>query len=159
MERIARAKYQDNLELIQWFKRYYDVNCGGRGDNYPAEERRGFVEPDFGFSEKVVIPKTYNGNGDCTYNASTALVKPKRQESEGAKKQPNLAPSNSQNQNQNWNANGNGIGNGNYNWTAGKGGKTQPSLNDKRIGAIREILGSGLENEEKLEQINEIVNQ
>lgn len=36
VEKISKAKYQDNLELIQWFKRYYDINCGGRGDNYSA---------------------------------------------------------------------------------------------------------------------------
>lgn len=28
VEKLAKAKYQDNLEFIQWLKRYYDVNCG-----------------------------------------------------------------------------------------------------------------------------------
>lgn len=108
------------------------MNCGGRGDNYPAEERRGFVEPDFSFSDKIVIPKTYNGNGDCTYNAGCIQSKPKRQEPEPPKKQggwpTNLGNSNSQN-----------VNYGNY---GNKG--IAPSVNDKKMVAIREILGSGM---------------
>lgn len=63
IERLAKAKYQDNLELIQWLKRYYDLNCGERGNNYLPEERRGNVAVDFGFAEKNVVPKTYGGSG------------------------------------------------------------------------------------------------
>ena len=60
---MAKAKYQDNLEFAQWLKRYYDLNCGDRGNNYLAEERRGGLNPDFGFADKNVVPKTYNGTG------------------------------------------------------------------------------------------------
>lgn len=38
VEKLIRAKYQDNLEFLQWMKRFYDLNC--RGDDYPAVERR-----------------------------------------------------------------------------------------------------------------------
>ena len=44
-------------------KRYYDLNCGDRGNNYLAEERRGGYTPSFGFADKNVVPKTYNSNG------------------------------------------------------------------------------------------------
>jgi len=43
VEKLSKAKYQDNLEFIQWMKRYYDVNCGERGANYQADERRGGI--------------------------------------------------------------------------------------------------------------------
>ena len=36
VEKLAKAKYQDNLEFIQWLKRYYDLNCGDRGTDYNA---------------------------------------------------------------------------------------------------------------------------
>lgn len=63
VEKLAKAKYQDNLEFIQWLKRYYDLNCGERGSNYQAEERRGNVVVDLSFADKTVVPKTYNGSG------------------------------------------------------------------------------------------------
>ena len=33
-----KAKYQDNLEMLQWIKRYYDINAKGEG--YDALARR-----------------------------------------------------------------------------------------------------------------------
>lgn len=63
VEKLAKAKYQDNLEFVQWLKRYYDLNCGDRGNNYLAEERRGGINPSFGFAEKNVVPKMYNASG------------------------------------------------------------------------------------------------
>ena len=49
--------------MIQWLKRYFDLNCGERGNNYLAEERRGGAICDFSFAEKNVVPKVYNGSG------------------------------------------------------------------------------------------------
>lgn len=40
VEKLIKAKYQDNLEFFQWFKRFYDLNCGVAGANYQAVERR-----------------------------------------------------------------------------------------------------------------------
>jgi len=39
------------------------LNCGDRGNNYLAEERRGGANIDTGFAEKNVVPKTYNATG------------------------------------------------------------------------------------------------
>ena len=39
VEKLIKAKYQDNLEFFQWFKRFFDLNCRG-GADYPALERR-----------------------------------------------------------------------------------------------------------------------
>lgn len=50
VEKLAKAKYQDNLEFIQWFKRFFDINCGERGNNYMPEERRGNAVIDFSFA-------------------------------------------------------------------------------------------------------------
>ena len=39
VEKLIKAKYQDNLEFFQWFKRFFDLNCRG-GADYPALEKR-----------------------------------------------------------------------------------------------------------------------
>ena len=39
VEKLIKAKYQDNLEFLQWFKRFFDLNCRG-GEGYQAIERR-----------------------------------------------------------------------------------------------------------------------
>jgi hypothetical protein len=57
VEKLAKAKYQDNLELAQWLKRYYALNCGERGAAYRAEERRAFAHVDFSFADKLGSPK------------------------------------------------------------------------------------------------------
>jgi len=51
VEKLVKAKYQDNLEFAQWMKRYYDLN-GGAGKDYDAVARRGGAEVDFSFCEK-----------------------------------------------------------------------------------------------------------
>ena len=37
---MIKAKYQDNLEFFQWFKRFFDLNCGSAGSGYQAVDRR-----------------------------------------------------------------------------------------------------------------------
>lgn len=45
VEKLIKAKYQDNLEFLQWFKRFFDLNCRG-GADYPAvEKRKGIKTP------------------------------------------------------------------------------------------------------------------
>ena len=38
MQKLIKAKYQDNLEFLQWIKRYYDLHYPG--GKYNAVERR-----------------------------------------------------------------------------------------------------------------------
>eukprot|EP00347_Sterkiella_histriomuscorum_P009338 403341594 len=38
VDKLIKAKYQDNLELLQWMKRYYDINYNG--EPYDAVGRR-----------------------------------------------------------------------------------------------------------------------
>jgi hypothetical protein len=37
------------------------LNCGERGANYQADERRGGVEPDFSFADKTIVKNVYHG--------------------------------------------------------------------------------------------------
>jgi len=53
IERLAKAKYQDNLEFAQWMKRYYDLNNGANKE-YDAVGKRNSVAPDFAFGEKQI---------------------------------------------------------------------------------------------------------
>ncbi|KRX01887.1 Calponin homology domain [Pseudocohnilembus persalinus] len=57
IERLAKAKYQDNLEFAQWIKRFFDLNGGAKEDYDPIKRRGGNsengkdVEIDFSFVE------------------------------------------------------------------------------------------------------------
>jgi len=39
--KLSNCKYQDNLEFAQWFKKFFDINCGERAKDYDAVTRRG----------------------------------------------------------------------------------------------------------------------
>lgn len=42
IEKLSKAKYQDNLETIQWLKRYIELNGNtGHGAYNPVERRNG----------------------------------------------------------------------------------------------------------------------
>lgn len=41
VEKLIKAKYQDNLEFMQWFKRFFDLNCRGGADYMALERRKG----------------------------------------------------------------------------------------------------------------------
>jgi len=38
VDKLAKAKYQDNLEFLQWLKRYHEINSNGA--HYDAVGRR-----------------------------------------------------------------------------------------------------------------------
>ena len=39
VDRLIKAKFQDNFEFLQWFKKFFDANYGGQ--EYDALEMRG----------------------------------------------------------------------------------------------------------------------
>ena len=39
VDKLVRGKYQDNLEFMQWFKSFYDLNGGAAEDYDPVEAR------------------------------------------------------------------------------------------------------------------------
>ena len=45
VEKLIKAKYQDNLEFFQWFKRFFDLNCRGGADYSAVERRKGAKTP------------------------------------------------------------------------------------------------------------------
>lgn len=56
IEKLSKSKYQDNLEFIQWFKRFFDLNGGAKVAEYDARGRRA-QEPNFSFVEIRDNPK------------------------------------------------------------------------------------------------------
>lgn len=65
IEKLVKAKYQDNLEFLQWMKHFFD--CKYNGQPYAAVERRtkgkgggkvkGLAAPKVGDTAKVAAPK------------------------------------------------------------------------------------------------------
>ncbi len=51
MEKLVKAKYQDNLEFAQWMKKYFDSHHSMR--EYDPISRRGNVEIDLNILTKV----------------------------------------------------------------------------------------------------------
>lgn len=51
----AKSKCQDNLEFIQWFKRFFDLNGGSRQEN--TTPRRRNQEVNFSYVEFRENPK------------------------------------------------------------------------------------------------------
>jgi len=41
VDKQVRAKYQDNLEFMQWFKSFFELNCGEGSPEYNAKAQRG----------------------------------------------------------------------------------------------------------------------
>jgi len=52
IEKLAKAKYQDNLEFAQWLKRFFDLSNGPNlAKDYDASAKRANQETEFGFLE------------------------------------------------------------------------------------------------------------
>lgn len=49
IEKLAKSKYQDNLEFIQWMKRYFDLHNKTDLSTYDPEAARKHAEVNFSF--------------------------------------------------------------------------------------------------------------
>ena len=49
IEKLSKSKYQDNLEFIQWMKRYYDLYNKNEPGSYDAKGARKNAQVDFSF--------------------------------------------------------------------------------------------------------------
>jgi len=71
----VKAKYQDNLEFAQWMKRYYEIRYGsGENKGYDPIMRRGKVEPDFSFVDKIIPTKNLLNYQNPFYFASDPKI-------------------------------------------------------------------------------------
>jgi RP/EB family microtubule-associated protein len=67
VEKLVKCKYQDNLELLQWFKKIFDNNAVSARD-YNAPQRRGETDPQRKDKEKE------NKSAFLTNNSSSKNV-------------------------------------------------------------------------------------
>ena len=56
VDKLIRGKYQDNLEFVQWLKRFFDLN-GGAGKEYNAVARRKNASTLWDTAGRVTQPK------------------------------------------------------------------------------------------------------
>ena len=68
MDKLVKAKYQDNLEFCQWIKRYFDLNYSGQP--YNGSERRKNVPFFYIMGGNKVAPPKRGGQG----NTSTGKI-------------------------------------------------------------------------------------
>lgn len=61
VQKLIKAKYQDNLEFLQWIKRYYDIHFPG--DKYNAVERRKESKCAYDGDSKLGGPQELNAGG------------------------------------------------------------------------------------------------
>ena len=53
VDKLIRAKYQDNLEFCQWLKAFFDMSGADRGDSYDAIAVRAKGKGGKKYNEKI----------------------------------------------------------------------------------------------------------
>ncbi|RHY35026.1 hypothetical protein DYB32_000441 [Aphanomyces invadans] len=91
VDKLIRGKYQDNLEFMQWYKRFYELNAGGSSDYDPIATR----EKGKGGAAYTAKYK-YAGATTAPSSAPAAKKRPVAASSKaGSAKPPELAEANS----------------------------------------------------------------
>lgn len=67
IDKLVKAKYQDNLEFLQWFKHFFE--CKYSGNPYNAKERRGQKG---GTAKKAVVNPVTNTRGKVSTRPASA---------------------------------------------------------------------------------------
>lgn len=80
VEKLVKGRFQDNLDFIQWFKKFYDANYDGK-EYDPVEARQGqdaIPPPDPG--EQIFnLPKKSHHANSPTAGMSSRMQTPPRQ--------------------------------------------------------------------------------
>jgi len=89
VDRLIRARYQDNLEFMQWLKAFYDQNCGNVAEDYDpiARRNKGKNASQFKFSLDGAPPvkkKPTPAPVEAGEMKDVARVKPKEKENKPA---------------------------------------------------------------------------
>lgn len=80
VDKLVKAKYQDNLEFCQWIKRYFDLNYSG--EPYNALQRRKGQDIFYIMGGNKVAPPRKNAGGAAAVG-KTYVGKPGAQASNG----------------------------------------------------------------------------
>ncbi|EQC32088.1 hypothetical protein SDRG_10284 [Saprolegnia diclina VS20] len=77
VDKLIRGKYQDNLEFMQWYKRFYELNGGGTNDYDPiAQREKG--KGGAAYSTKFKFTGGGGGSSASSTTSSQAAPAPKR---------------------------------------------------------------------------------
>lgn len=74
IEKLSKAKYQDNLEFIQWLKRYFDLHNKTNVATYDAPGARKNAPVDLGFVDirHPSVKQPTKENQDSSHNIRKA---------------------------------------------------------------------------------------
>lgn len=87
VDKLIKAKYQDNLEFMQWFKRYFELNVPMQYDYDPAERRK---LAKGGKNAKSVLSSSGSSSARVASSTTKRSVVPERKSSSevGASRKP-----------------------------------------------------------------------
>ena len=81
IEKLSKAKYQDNLEFIQWFKRFFEMRSALRNEAYDPVARRNNLNLELIGKEKSnQKPKVFEKKENNVASANKNKIKIKRKD-------------------------------------------------------------------------------